>query len=168
MSIKTHDITSVIKAQKVDMSIFLIIGDEYYHIKKWTIDKKIFVIDSDLRLNKGIKSAVTIVFLVKKRKFYLKTLLVFQSYKEGCYTYFYRRISDENKDILKYFMQFAIYKRGDKKKSFLSKQTQIKISSHIPNIPSKSCQKHQIIKKHSNIFLYCLNFLLTIPFFKFS
>ena len=170
MSLETQNITSnsMIKMQNVDMSISLMVGDELYRIQRWEIDKKIFVIDSDLRLNKGISSKVTIVFFVRGKKFYLKTLLVFQNYKEGNYTYFYRRISDGNRDILKYFVQFAIYKRGDKKKSFLSKQTQIKVSSHIPNISSKNCQKHQNTKKHSNIFLYCLNFLLAITFFKFN
>ena len=159
MSIINHNVIP----QIVDMSIYLVVKDEEYKIKKWSIDKKFFTIDTDLKLTKDVTNRIKILFIIGQKKYYLKTMVKFNQYREGSYSFLYRRISDEKKDILKCFVKFAIYKKGDREKRVLSKQPHIKVSSQ-EEIPNQKLSSLNIKKDSSTLFSY-INFILGIVLF---
>ena len=146
--------------QIVDMSIYLIVKEEHYQIKKWSIDKRFFIIDTDLKLTKDVSNKIKILFIVDRKKYYLNTMVKFNQYKEGSYRFLYRRISDEKRDILKCFVKFAIYKKGDREKKLLSKQSQIRVSSY-EEIPNQKLSNLNVKKDSSKFFSY-INFILGI------
>ncbi len=163
MSLATHKTTP----QMQDMSIDLLVDGESYHIKKWSIDKDILDIDTDLRLSKDVIKKLTIVFLLNGTKYYLKTSVMFNHYRESVYSFDYIRLSDEKKDILEAFAKFLIYKKGDKMKDLLTHQKDFKVSSEMSE-PKTLNSKTQAIKKHSNMFFNYFNFFLGIVFLKFN
>ncbi len=154
----TYEVNSKRKSQRIEIPIFLGINKKLYKVKDWSLTGIAISTDEELQLeNEEILKAV-IVLPLKGAKLELDTEIQLKNHRQNIYGFEYINMTQNNKNVLRHFIQLAIEGKADSVEDLLSNYSMPNIETPIKEpIALTQEEKNQLKSSfRKNLFKYLL------------